>query len=108
MMTEICSTGKLPGKNLSVRKVVCLRKNVDAREVDRYTKHDMVQQLARAILDDESFIKVTSEEMFGEVMVEYRADCIVLTTDEYVQLRRDAFQAGVNHSRGISIVGMQL
>jgi hypothetical protein len=61
----------------------------------------MVMQLAAKILEGEPFFsEYSSDTVGGHAMVEYRADCIVMTAEEYAALKREAFKDGVMHAQG--------
>ncbi len=103
-MIEISDTNKLPGRRLSVRKVIALHQLECVDNALRIMERNMAEQLVATILEGVPFFNEISSTVGGRAMVECRADCIVLTTDEYAALKRGAFKDGVMHAQGLMMM----
>lgn len=100
IMNEVFDIHSLPERRLGIRKMVALDQHMHVEDAARIMRHDMAMQLATKILEGGPFFNESREMVGGHAMVEYRADCIVLTTDEYAALKREAFKDGVKHAQG--------
>lgn len=99
-MNEIFDIHKLPGRMLSVRKMVALDQRFEIDDAVRIVKRDMAMQLATKILEDEPFFCERRDCIKQFSTLEYGADCVVLTTEEYAALKRESFNDGVKHASG--------
>lgn len=99
-MNDIFDANQLPGRRLSVRKMIALHQCMSIDEAICAVKRDMAMQLAIKILEGGPFFWERGDKMAQCLMLEYGADCIVLTADEYTTLKREAFKDGVNHAHG--------
>lgn len=99
-MNEVFDINKLPERSLSVRKIVSPHMNMQVGDVIRIIKREMATQLATKIVESRSFFweRIFKEDGFN--MVEYGADCIVMTTEEYAELKRESFKEGIKHAQG--------
>jgi hypothetical protein len=102
--TEIFSLTSLPKRTLSTRRMVSLAKVTSWTVADaiEYAKRDMAMALATRILEapDKFFWSRTHPR--EPAALEYGVDCVVLTVDEYLMLKRDAFAAGYKNALGVS------
>lgn len=99
-MSEIFDINQLPGRRLSVHKMVALPPHPQISEAVRLVQRDMAMQLATKILEGEPFFWERHTKVPQFSAIEYGADCIVLTTDEYAALKREAFKDGAKHAQG--------
>lgn len=99
-MNEIFNSNKLPERRLGVRKVIALNQQINTEQAAIMVKRNMAMQLATKMLEEKSFFKEFSEEIDGQTIVEYRADVVVLTSDEYAELKRESFKDGMRHAQG--------
>lgn len=105
-MNTIFDTLKLPERNLHVRQMVALDYHMDVGGAIRVVKENMARNIATMILDDKTFFWERPVKAADLITLEYGADCIVLTREEYTQLCREAFAQGVEHARGFMPVKM--
>lgn len=99
-MNEIFDINKLPDRRLSVRQVMALDSRIDIGEAIRIAKQQMARQLAQKIIDSDQFFWSRGDKIAQFSTVEYGADCIVLTQEEYAQLKRNSFKEGIEHASG--------
>ena len=99
-MNEVFDINQLPGLRLSVRKMVALHQHMNIGDAVRMVQRDMAMQLATKILEGEPFFWSRGDKVAQFSTLEYGADCIVLTTEEYAALKREAFKDGVKHAQG--------
>ena len=99
-MNEVFDTNQLPGRRLSVRKMISLHPHMEIGEAVMRIQQDMARQLAAKILEGEPFFWSRGDKVAQFSTLEYGADCIVLTTEEYALLKREAFKDGVKHAQG--------
>lgn len=98
-MQEIFDSSKMIGKRLGVRKIVALPVTEGDRAL-HYIRREMAMLLADMIVKDNDFFKSNAKNEGGRVCVEYFANVVVLTDDEYATLKRESFKQGVNHAFG--------
>lgn len=103
-MNDVFDISRLPGRRLSVRKMVALQQNMKISEVERIVKREMAMQLATKILEGAPFFWERGGKVDQFSTLEYGADCIVLTTEEYAALKRESFKDGVKHAQGIMVM----
>ena len=99
-MTEVFDVAKLPERRLSVRRMVALHPSMNFGDAVEIANRDMAMQLATRIMDGEPLFQKRGDYIAGTTALEYGADCIVLTTEEYTEMRREAFEAGLRHAQG--------
>ena len=99
-MNEIFNTNQLPGRRLSVRKMIALHPHMQISEAVRIAQRDMAMQLATKILEGDPFFWERGDKVAQFSTLEYGADCIVMTADEYATLKRESFKDGVKHAQG--------
>ena len=99
-MNEVFDTNQLPGRRLSIKKMISLHPHMDIGEAVRIAKRDMATQLATKMLEGEPFFWERGGKIEQFATLEYGADCIVLTQEEYVALKRKAFADGLRHATG--------
>lgn len=100
MMNDVFDINQLPGRRLSVRKMIATQQHMNLGEAVRIVQRDMAMQLATKILEGPPFFWERGDKVAQFSTLEYGADCIVLTTEEYAALKREAFQNGVKHAQG--------
>jgi hypothetical protein len=100
-MQEIFDINKLPDRRLGIRTTVALDR-VPAEDATQIIKRKMALQLATKILEGKPFFIERRSIVDGITLVEYLADCIVLTTEEFATLKREAFAQGVQRTRGFT------
>lgn len=99
-MTEIFDLNALPERRIGVRRVASLHPAMNIGEAVIRAQRDMARQLAEIIMQKNDFF-VSSDITYGGVSaLEYRADCVVLTAEEYRQVRMTAFKEGALHAQG--------
>ncbi len=103
-MNDIFDANQLPGRRLSVRKMIALHQCMSIDEAICAVKRDMAMQLATKILEGEPFFWSRGDKVAQFSTLEYGADCIVLTTEEYAALKREAFKDGVKHAQGFMVM----
>jgi hypothetical protein len=99
-MNEIFDINKLPDRRLSVRKMMSLDSRIDIGEAIHMAKQQMARQLAQKILEGDEFFWSRGDKVAQYNTLEYGADCIVLTLEEYSQLKRSSFKEGIEHANG--------
>jgi hypothetical protein len=98
-MNSVYSTDDIPGLRLSVKAAFALGRATNDEAVFNL-KRDLAERLACDILKQENFFESKATEVHGTVFIGYRADCIILTEEEYFSLKRTAFQDGIQHAVG--------
>ena len=99
-MNEVYDINQLPGRRLSVRKMISLHPHVQIGDAVRIVQEIMARQLAATILEGEPFFWSRGDKVAQFSTLEYGADCIVLTTEEYAALKLKSFKDGVKHAQG--------
>lgn len=99
-MNPVYSPEKYPDRHLHVREVVALHQHTDVGQAVRIIRNDMARSLAQKIVESPTFFWEKGSVLGGVSYVEYGADCIVLTRQEYLDLQREGFQRGVEHAQG--------
>jgi len=99
-MNEVFDTNQLPGRRLSVRKMIALNRHMNIGDAVRIVQRDMAMQLATTILEGDPFFWERGDKVAQFSTLECGADCIVMTTEEYATLKREAFKDGVKHAQG--------
>lgn len=99
-MNEVFDINQLPGLRLSIRKMISLHPYMEIGEAVMRVQQDMARQLAVKILEREPFFWSRADKVAQFSTLEYGADCIVMTTDEYAALKRETFKDGVKHAQG--------
>lgn len=99
-MNEVFDINQLPERRMSVRKMVALHQHMNIGDVVRIVQRDMAMQLATKILESGPFFWERGDKVAQLSMLEYGADCIVMTAEEYATLKREAFKDGVKHAQG--------
>lgn len=99
-MNEVFDINQLPGRRLSVRKMIALHNHMQIGEAVRIVQETMARQLAATILEGEPFFWSRGDKVAQFSTLEYGADCIVLTTEEYAALKRESFKDGAKHAQG--------
>jgi predicted hydrocarbon binding protein len=96
-MQDIFDSSKMIGKRLGVRKIVALSVIENDRAL-HYIRRDMAMMLSDMVIQDSDFFKANPKNEAGICYVEYSADVVVLTADEYASLKRESFKQGVDHA----------
>jgi len=99
-MNEIFDINKLPERRLSVRSVFSIDSRMNIGEAIEMCKQKMARQLAQKIIDSDEFFWSRGDKIAQFSTLEYGADCIVLTQEEYAQLKRNSFKEGIEHASG--------
>lgn len=99
-MSEVFDLNKLPDRRLGVRKMVCLHQHINIGEAVVMAKREMATELATKIMSDKAFFFERGDRVGPYSTLEYGADCILLTREEYLQLCRQCFKEGVQHATG--------
>ena len=99
-MNEIFDLNKLPERRLCVRKMVCLQQHMDIGQAITIVKREMAMQLATKILEDDTLFFECGDKAGPYSTLEYGADCIVLTREEYTAVQRQSFTEGIQHASG--------
>lgn len=99
-MNEIFDLNKLPERRLAVRKMIAVDRCMDIGMAITIVKRDMAMELSSKILEGETFFFERGGSVGPHAMLEYGADCIVLTREEYVSIQRKSFTEGVQHASG--------
>lgn len=99
-MNPVFDINELPNRRLMVRQMVALHPHMDIGEAVHCIRRDMVMKLAYTILEKDDFFYSIGSTSAGVSYVEYGADCVVLTREEFMDVQRKAFTKGVEHSRG--------
>lgn len=99
-MNEIFDINKLPERRLSVRHMLAIDSRMDIGQAIEMSKQKMARQLAQKIIESDQFFWSRGDKIAQFSTLEYGADCIVLTQEEYVELKRNSFKEGIEHSSG--------
>ena len=99
-MNTVFDLSDLPERRLQARRVVALQPHLYLDEAAHIAKRELATQLARTILESETFFKEQADTVLGTTVVEYRVDCIVLTLEEFAELKRQSFKEGLQHAAG--------
>lgn len=91
---------ELPERRLSVRQIISLHPGMQIGEAVIISQRNMAMQLATKIMERDDFFTSTGANYGGVSALEYRADCIVLTAEEFREVRRQAFKEGAEHAQG--------
>lgn len=100
-MNEVFDANELPGRMLSARKMVAVHSFMPVGDAVRIVQMDLARQLAATILEGEPFFWERGTKVGAASMLEYGADCIVLTREEYATLKRKSFEDGVAFMQGL-------
>ena len=99
-MNEIFSADELPDRRLAIQSVISTQHHMKIGQAIMLSQENMARQIARKIMDGEPFFKTATRKMGDTKMLEIRADCIVLTTEELRDLKMKSFSQGVSHAQG--------
>jgi hypothetical protein len=99
-MNEIFDINKLPDRRLSARTMLSIDARMDITHAIHMAKEKMARYLAQKIIDDDAFFWSRGDKIAQFSTLEYGADCIVLTSEEYMQLKRSSFKEGIQHANG--------
>lgn len=99
-MNEIFDLNKLPDRHIGVRKMICLDRCTDIGQAIIMAKREMATELATKIMADPAFFFERGDTVGPYSTLEYGADCILLTREEYGAIRRQCFKEGVQHATG--------
>lgn len=99
-MNEIFDINKLPNRRLQVRTMMSLDSRMDISEAVNMAKQKMARQLAQKIVEDDTFFWSRGDKVAQYNTLEYGADCIVMTLEEYAELKRNSFKEGIEHASG--------
>ena len=102
-MNEIFDLNKLPERRIGVHKMIALHQYTDIGEAIVMAKKELAMALATKIMEDRTFFFERGDKIGPCSTLEYGADCIVLTREEYGQLRRQCFKEGVQHATGFML-----
>lgn len=94
--TTIHSTDDPPPRKLAVKAQFAVRDAIPDGAVISILRDNAARDIAQKIIDESKFFEVKIDKMFGVL----RADVIVLTEQEYVDLMRNQFRKGVDYAHG--------
>jgi len=95
-MTPITSTEDQIPLRLSIRTEFALHDHETMGQVLYEVKNKQARQLAEKILSIPKFFELKADSAYGAM----RADVICLTQEDYTNILRERFKAGVDHARG--------
>ena len=98
--SKVFDMNDLPERRLSVKAEIAIDHATDFGEVIRYTKETLAMQLAKKILDSESFFYERGDKAGGMNFLTYGVDCVVLTAEELCDIKRESFKDGARHAQG--------
>lgn len=98
-MYDIFDEGNLRGKHFHARKMVVPHEHMPADVSIELSRQALARMLAEKVLEDPSFFHARYERSGPLPVVEYGADCFVLTSEEYATATREAFMRGVKHAQ---------
>jgi hypothetical protein len=90
MIKEVFNLADLPERRLQVKSTYSLQSPLSAEEAERLINERLAETLARKILEQAPFFSKRCYEIGGLVNIDIEADCIVLTTEEFAQMRKDS------------------
>lgn len=99
-MNEIFDLNKLPERRLGVRKMIAIDQCMNIGQAITIVKREMAMQLATKILEGDTFFFERGGKAGQHSTLEYGADCIVLTREEYAAVQRQSFTEGIQHASG--------
>ena len=99
-MNKVFDIDELPERRLQIRKMISLNSHLNIGATISFVKQDMAQQLATKIIEGEPFFWSQGDNIANVSILEYGADCIVMTREEFLALKRKSFTEGVEYSRG--------
>lgn len=94
-MTLITDNTNLPPIRLAIKQEFCIYKHQELGLILHETRSKMARALAEKILSEHRFFSLEVGNMYGSA----RADCIVLTEQEYVDFAKEKFQQGMQHAQ---------
>lgn len=103
-MRTLFDSDETPSRRLVLKHTVVLDHRTND-EALRIVQEKMARRLAQTIMESEKFFKTRAYNDTGPTVVEYAADCIILTQDEYADLHRKIFREGVEHARYFDLGG---
>lgn len=110
-LNEVFDIDKLPERRLGMLKTVLLSEHSCVDAAVRFAKRAMAMRLADTVLEGEPFFTETRYTVGGYAKLELRADCVVLTAEEYAELKREAFERGLKHATmpnaGFALTGFE-
>ena len=101
-MNEIFDLNKLPERRLGVRKMIAIDRRMHIGQAISIVKREMAMQLATKILEGDTFFFERAGLAGPCSTLEYGADCIVLTREEYAAVQRQSFTEGIQHASGVT------
>lgn len=102
-MIDIFDFSKLPDRRFHARRIVSKEDMLGLGDSDfvSFIKSDLSHLLAREILEKGApLFDVVQADVCGCPMIEFRADCIVLTSNEFHDLMKLQFAKGVKQAAG--------
>lgn len=99
-MNEIFDLKKLPERRVFVSKLIALHKHEDISREIQIIKEEIARRVAEVLLKDQSFFWSKGGQCGGFATLEYGANCIVLTDEEFAEVKRQSFQDGIQHASG--------
>jgi len=98
--TEIFDINKMPERRLHAKAEIVLQDHQPVGAAIMEIKRNMAFNLVQKILEDKSFFWSNSRKIEGYPVLEYGVDCIVMTEDEFLKVKRDSFEKGIKHALG--------
>jgi len=98
--TEVFDVNKMPERRLHAKAEIVLQDHQPVGAATMEIKRNMAFDLVQKILEDKSFFWSNSREIGGYPMIEYGADCIIMTEDEFLKAQHGSFGKGIKHALG--------
>jgi len=95
-MTQIYSSEDLPPRRLQIQALHQCNTRLDYGSMIQMQKENMARRIAQVIVDEKKFYDISIENDLAKM----RVDVMVLTQDEYADIMRKQFKAGLNHAAG--------
>jgi arginine utilization protein RocB len=95
-MTPITSSEDEVPLRLGIRTEFSIHPHETLDRLLHEIKYNQARKLAQKILDKEKFFSLKIDKDYGQM----QADVIVLTQEEYTNILKAKFKAGMDHARG--------
>lgn len=105
-MIEIFDVDKLPKRRLYIKKMFALDRYraADVRAAIHEMQFNAARALAQTVIESENFFVLRTKRDGGIETTECFADCIILTSEEYLLMQQEAFRKGVDHAQDFAAV----
>lgn len=95
-MTPITSTQDEVPLRLAIQSQFAVHSHDNLGYLLHEIKRKQAHQLAEKILSEDKFFKLDIDKEYGSM----RADVICLTQEEYANILKEKFKAGIQHAQG--------